>query len=119
MIAGRSELTLSRIGREKKTIEKMIGIYCHHYHKSKKFLCPECSALLEYAKNRLDKCPFQERKTTCANCRIHCYKPDMREKIKDVMRFSGPRMAYRHPILALFHALDGLKKEQKGKSKSR
>jgi hypothetical protein len=109
---------MGRIGREKNTIEKMIGIYCHHQHKTNGVLCPECVAFLEYAKKRLDKCPFQERKTTCVNCRIHCYKPDMREKIKDVMRFSGPRMTYCHPILALFHALDGLKKEPKGKTKS-
>jgi hypothetical protein len=109
---------MGRIGREKKTIEKMIGIYCHRHHKTKNSLCPECNALFEYAKKRLDKCPFQEQKTTCTNCRIHCYKLNMREKIKDVMRFSGPQMSYRHPILALFHALDGLKREPKGKSKN-
>jgi hypothetical protein len=37
---------------------------------------------------------------------IHCYKPAMREKIKNVMRYSGPRVTFRHPILALFHVID-------------
>jgi hypothetical protein len=41
---------------------------------------------------------------------MHCYKPAMREKIKDVMRYSGPRMSYRHPLLALFHFFDGFRK---------
>ena len=60
---------------------------------------------------RLDKCPFLEGKTTCANCPVHCYKSDMREKVREVMRYSGPRMTLRHPILAVFHLIDGLRKE--------
>ena len=55
--------------------------------------------------------PFHEGKTTCANCPAHCYKPEMREKIRKVMRYAGPRMIYRHPILALLHIIDGRRKE--------
>jgi hypothetical protein len=91
----------------------MVEIYCHDHHESKDELCPECSSLFDYAKMRLDKCPFQENKSTCGKCLIHCYQPQMREKVKEVMRYSGPRMLLHHPILALRHVFDGRKKPQK------
>jgi hypothetical protein len=100
-----------RIKREEATVEAMVKIYCGDQHKSHKNLCHECSDLLNYAKRRLNSCPFQEGKTTCANCKVHCYKPLMREKIKTVMRCAGPRMTYRHPLLSLFHFIDGFRKE--------
>ena len=92
-----------RLAREHKTIKAMIGIYCHRQHGTKKELCQECQELLDYATVRLEKCPFQEEKPTCANCTVHCYRPEMQERIRDVMRFSGPHMSYRHPILAFMH----------------
>jgi len=99
-----------RISREFKTIRAMITLYCHDHHEPGSRLCPECRALLDYSELRLEKCPFQENKTTCANCTVHCYSRSMREKVKQVMRYSGPRMTYRHPILAFFHLMDGRKK---------
>lgn len=98
-----------RIAREIKTVITMIGMYCKDNHRTGE-LCQECSELQQYAINKLDDCPFQEGKTTCTQCPVHCYKPNMREKIKKVMRYSGPRMAYRHPVLALFHIIDGRRK---------
>ena len=106
-----------RIIREKKTVEAMIRIFCHNLHQTNKELCHECEELLDYALARLEKCPLQEKKTTCANCRIHCYKRAKREKIKEVMRYSGPRMTSRHPILAFYHFLDGFRKEPGRKTK--
>ena len=100
-----------RMARENNTIEAMIGIYCHGQHGNKDELCFECKELLDYARERLNKCPFQENKTTCGKCPVHCYRPVMREKIRAVMRYAGPRMFYRHPILTLFHLIDGLRKE--------
>jgi hypothetical protein len=102
-----------RIIREKNTVEAMIRIYCHDQHKtSDELLCTECRGLLDYANSRLNRCPFNADKTTCANCKIHCYRPDMKEKIRDVMRYSGPRMICHHPVLALLHFIDGLRKQQ-------
>jgi len=66
---------------------------------------------MEYASKRLDKCPFQEGKTTCAKCPVHCFKPDMRQQIRLVMRYSGPRMLLRHPLMAILHMIDGRRKE--------
>lgn len=97
--------------RERKTIEVMIRMYCGDHHDTKDALCPSCQELLDYALLRLDRCPFQEGKTTCAKCPVHCYKPDMREKVRIVMRYAGPRMLRRHPILALWHLLDGRRQE--------
>ena len=98
------------IGRERKTIEAMISLYCCDKHGTSGSLCPECGALLDYALKRLDRCPFKEAKPTCANCTIHCYKPEMREKVRAVMRYAGPRMTKPHPVLSLFHFIDGRRK---------
>jgi predicted amidophosphoribosyltransferase len=102
----------SRIEREKKTAEAMIKIYCSHHHKTKGTPCSECQALLEYAHARLDSCSFGGDKTTCAKCPVHCYKPEKREKVRVVMRYSGPRMIYHHPILAVLHIRDGFRKSK-------
>jgi len=111
------ELTMStehpRIKREKKTLEAMVNIYCRAKHETHSELCPECTEFLAYAKMRLDKCPFQEKKSTCGKCLVHCYKPDMKERVKRVMRYSGPRMLLHHPGLALHHAWDGRIKPKK------
>jgi predicted amidophosphoribosyltransferase len=108
-----------RISREKKTIEAMVHIYCKNHHGSKGELCPECKELFEYAKARLDKCPFQEKKSTCGKCLVHCYQPQMREKVKKVMKYSGPRMLLHHPVLAIHHVFDGRKKPEKLNKKTR
>lgn len=89
---------------EKETVSLMIRIYCRHNHKQKT-LCDECAELDRYARERSDRCPFMETKTFCSNCKVHCYKPEMREKIRTVMRFSGPRMIFYHPIKAMKHLI--------------
>ena len=49
---------------------------------------------------------------------VHCYKPDMREKIREIMRFSGPRMIFHHPMTAITHVIE-TKKEKKRLEESR
>jgi len=100
-----------RIEREARTVKAMIGLYCRAQHGTTHKLCPDCEALRHYAQQRLQKCPFQEGKTTCANCPIHCYRPERREQIRVVMRYAGPRMLFRHPIMTLQHMLDGRRQE--------
>lgn len=101
----------SRMAREDQTISAMIEIYCREKHGSRDSLCPQCSDLLAYARFRLEKCPFQEEKPTCANCPIHCYQPARKEQIRVVMRYAGPRMLLHHPILAIRHLwIDGQRK---------
>lgn len=90
------------IHREKVIVAKMILIYCKKKHRNKE-LCEECSHVQEYALNRLSACRFGEDKKACAKCPIHCYKPDYRQKIRQIMRFSGPWMLLYHPIESIRH----------------
>ncbi len=103
----------SKREREKETVSYMIALYCKKNHKTKNGLCQECAKLNEYAKLRSDKCPFMETKTFCSNCKVHCYKPEMREKIREVMRFSGPRMIFTHPVMAISHVIESKKEKRR------
>ena len=58
-----------------------------------------------------------ETKTFCSACKVHCYKPALREKIRAVMRWYGPRMLTVHPVLALRHAAVTLKAKRQTKKK--
>ena len=102
----------SKREREKRTVAFMIALYCRKNHKCTD-LCEECQALHDYAMLRSDKCPFMETKTFCSNCKVHCYKPEMREKIRRVMRFSGPRMMLYHPVMAIRHVVESKKEKRR------
>lgn len=114
-----------RVRREERTITVMIGMYCRAHHpdsaphvkgsdgegssshsKAGPDLCQECASLHEYALLRIDKCRFGDDKPTCAQCTVHCFRFEMREQIRAVMRYSGPRMTLSHPYLAVRHLLD-------------
>ena len=99
-----------RVGREVKTIEVMVDIYCQRNHSPESVPCEECRDVLRYARKRIDHCPFLSNKPTCANCPIHCYKPGQRARAKMIMRYAGPRMLLRHPYLTIRHQLDGFRK---------
>ncbi|MFN6429656.1 hypothetical protein EUCA11A_32210 [Eubacterium callanderi] len=90
---------------EQHIIEEMIRLYCLKKHRQKN-LCPDCQALLNYALGRLEWCPFQDSKSFCSHCPIHCYKPEMRKRVQEVMRFSGPRMLFYHPVLLVKHMIE-------------
>lgn len=93
---------------EKKTVGKMIYLYCAAKHGTSHALCSECDKLYHYAQRRLSSCKFGEDKPTCEKCPVHCYSSPMRDKIKQVMRFSGPRMLFRYPVLAIRHLIKNL-----------
>lgn len=97
---------------EKKIVATMISIYCRSTHGTKHALCEDCDKLLTYAHQRLENCPFGEEKTTCASCPVHCYKPAMRHKIKEVMRIAGSRMLFLHPIETVKHFYKERKRER-------
>ena len=92
----------TRIEEEKAVVEQMIRLYCQKYEGHDE-LCPSCKELLDYALRRLDRCRYGEQKLTCKKCPVHCYRPEMKERIRMVMRWSGPRMIIYHPIAALRH----------------
>jgi hypothetical protein len=91
---------------DRRTVSAMVHIYCHDHHATRgRVLCDGCAALMDYAAVRLAKCPFGEEKTTCRECPIHCYRAEERATMKDVMHYAGPRMLWRHPLLAIRHLL--------------
>lgn len=111
LIEGEMHAEKQRHARERLTIAKMIGMYCAAHHDSSgDTLCAACLEFLDYAEARLQKCPYEEEKPTCANCPIHCYKPARKAQAREIMRYAGPRMLLRHPLLAIAHQLDGFRK---------
>lgn len=84
----------------------MMAIYCRDHHGCHGSLCESCEKLLDYAKRRLDSCPFEAQKPACNHCEVHCYSRQMRDQVQQVMRYAGPRMMHRHPILSLYHLMD-------------
>ncbi|MFR9146570.1 MAG: nitrous oxide-stimulated promoter family protein [Mediterraneibacter sp.] len=105
--------------KEQYVVKEMIRLYCRKnhegYEKKTGKMCPVCQELSDYAELRSEKCPFMEKKTFCSNCRVHCYKPEMREKIRQVMRFSGPRMLLYHPVMAIWHVVCSMREKKKQK----
>lgn len=79
---------------ESKILSRFIEVYCrgHHFRNKGKGdrgrLCVECNDLLDYALHKLERCPY-DPKPKCKACETHCYKPAYREKIREVMRYSG------------------------------
>ena len=102
------QMDSKRLIREKTTIHALLLIYCAHHHRVESDqLCTKCKTVFDYAIKRLSACPFQGQKPTCANCTIHCYNSDMQDKVRKIMRYSGPRLIFKHPILAIYHIIDG------------
>jgi len=64
--------------------------------------CTDCSDFLQYAIERRLRCPL-DPKPACKHCRVHCYKTEMREKVREVMRFSGPALIKRGRLDLLWH----------------
>lgn len=98
--------------KEKSTLALMISIYCRGRHGGK-VLCSKCQSLLEYAEKKVDCCPFMETKTFCSNCKVHCYQNTMREEIRKVMVYAGPRMLLHHPVMAIRHVIESRKERRK------
>jgi hypothetical protein len=95
----------ARIRREKTTVRAMVAMFCARHH-GDGHPCAACAELIEYADRRLDRCPYGGGKPACTDCPIHCYRPELRDRMREVMRYAGPRMIWRHPYLAVRHLLD-------------
>ena len=98
-----NEKNISRkLQHERRIVADMIALYCRKKHSTKE-LCDNCRTLAEYADRRTMACPKMAEKTFCSQCKSHCYRQDMRERIREVMRFAGSRIIFHHPIAALRH----------------
>ena len=114
-----SELAAKRV-EEAEMVSQMIALWCRGHHAgvaraadaphvrlglSDVALCPACAELRAYALGRIGRCPHMGTKTFCSVCPTHCYRPEMRERIREVMRWSGPRMLMYRPVPAIRHAI--------------
>lgn len=99
---------MTRLEREKHTVEKMVRLYCRGLEKNSE-LCEDCRSTLEYALKRLDHCPHGNNKPTCRQCTTHCYNVNVRRHMQAIMRYSGPRMILHHPLAAIRHLFRELK----------
>ncbi|MGI6033003.1 MAG: nitrous oxide-stimulated promoter family protein [Coriobacteriales bacterium] len=101
-----AEKLSAKRARDARVVTTMIEMHCKGVHRTGKVPCPECAELIAYCSERVEQCPRAEEKTFCSSCPHPCYTPAMRERIREVMRWSGPRMLFVHPVLAVRHALD-------------
>lgn len=104
------------IAYQRRVVGRMIRMYCRKHHSPRdKDLCPRCAELSAYALQRIDRCPFGADKPNCSSCSVHCYRPDMRERIRTVMRYAGPRMLFRYPADAIVYLWRKRKKTGRGR----
>lgn len=89
---------MGRIEKDKRMLLWMVHLYCDYNHSKDGKLCEGCSRLIHYSYQRISKCSYGEKKTSCRRCKTPCYNPFMKRKIKAVMRFSGPRVLFHHPF---------------------
>lgn len=94
---------MSRIEYEKRVVRTMIGIFCRAHHGSRSGVCKECEELASYYERRVERCPLGANKRSCKICEIHCSERLHQDRIREVMRYAGPRMIFRHPLMALRH----------------
>lgn len=97
-----------KLNSEFNTVTAMIDLYClkHHQINANKFQrCTDCEQFRSYVKHRLDRCPYGENKPSCKQCPIHCYRPQQKVNSQTIMRYSGPKMIVKHPIMAIRHLI--------------
>lgn len=114
-----SDLTLAQI-KDLLILADFIKLFCHARHDRKivgerelpqalrdaehpeDTLCLDCAALLEHGMKKRAFCPL-EPKPTCRSCQIHCYSADYRQKIREIMAYSGRKMILRGRLDYLWH----------------
>jgi hypothetical protein len=67
-------------------------------------LCPDCTRLLTYGLTMRLKCPY-DPKPICKKCETQCYHKDYKEKIREVMKFSGMYLVKHGRLDLLYHYL--------------
>ena len=65
-------------------------------------VCQQCREFLLYAFERRLRCPLAD-KPACKHCPVHCYKPEHRQKVREIMRFSGQYLILRGRLDLLWH----------------
>jgi len=71
--------------KKKLSVKGNVGDYLDDF---RGVLCEECSHLLIHGTAKRIICPH-EPKPSCRHCTTQCYRDGYRERIREVMRFSG------------------------------
>lgn len=101
---------MNRIERDQHTIRLMVDLYCRkRLHLT--VMPADYQALADYACRRLAHCRWGEEKPACKDCPVHCYAPEMRRKMQEVMRWTGPRMLWYSPRATFRHFWQSLKEK--------
>ncbi len=107
-----------------KVLANFVSIFCREQHRTydksiftirderlraclngkKLELCADCQKLLNHGIAKLLQCPY-DPKPMCKKCRTHCYAPGYREKVRQVMRFSGMYLVKHGRVDLLAHYL--------------
>lgn len=94
--------THDQIDKDRRTLEAIGRIYCsaHHAHESKDDagLCPACRETVDTTLARTVACPYGHE-GNCQDCDIHCQRGDAQRRVREMMRYAAPRMAFRHPLM--------------------
>lgn len=108
--------------KDLKVLAQFTSVYCKVHHEGLKQIlkvpdsplqplpldrypvCRECGEFLLYAFQRRLHCPLEDR-PSCKHCHIHCYRPGHREKVREIMRFSGQYLIRRGRLDLLWHYL--------------
>jgi hypothetical protein len=90
----------------------MILIFCKGHHPAGGGRCKECADLAEYAATCVALCPYGASKPVCGRCPANCFRNGMLEKMTEVMRYAGPRMLYKHPVLTARHIFAACKRHR-------
>lgn len=102
-----SHIKKDKIEYEIEVINKMIDIFYKNKNHKEEYTNTEIDQLKDYCSSKIYNCPVILEKTFCSSCKIHCYDKDQRDLIKKVMKYSGPRMLFYHPVLLIKHLLLG------------
>lgn len=97
--------------KERKAMELILSVYEKGHQEER----DDIEKLRQYSMERINKCPKMATKTYCSNCEIHCYRQEYRDKIKKVMRYSGPRLFLKKPLWVVDHMVQGLVKKWREK----
>lgn len=103
-----------------RTLLRFVEIYCRENHDGERppfsfrrydlkeivkceiSLCPKCQRLLTYGLTMRLKCPH-DPKPMCKKCSTQCYKGEYKEKIREIMKFSGMYMIKHGRLDLLVH----------------
>ena len=101
-----------RITRETESLLKMVEIFCNGHHGFDGELCDDCRDLSENAMACVSLCPYGAGKPVCGRCPTNCFPDGNYARIKTVMRYAGPKMLYKHPLLTAIHLFDAMRKHR-------